>query len=337
MIRRRGYLFADPTICAVEEIPMRVQILISPLTKAAWFDASLEVAQAELAVHGHDAAKTVKVGGFEFLEVDAEEQELNSLARLSFVQGLFAVQGDALVPLDIEPGFEYPDGLVYGQKYQGKTNELVTQLALNVGLRSLSSQVSSGAKRLSLLDPMAGRGTSLMWALRYGFDARGVEIDEKATELFYAHVKKQCKLARLKHRTESGRIGKVRKQGKFVRFTFGDQKVTMMNGDSRLDSWTENKRFDLIVTDLPYGIQHKGDEKRNPLSVVEDCAPHWATSLKVGGVMVLVFNAYQTRRADLVEMFAGQGLEVQAFTAPHRMSESIIRDLIVFRHSSSVD
>lgn len=306
---------------------MRVRILISPLAKAAYFDAVLDVARAELAACGFEAGEVVSAGGMEFLEVEVDEGALAGLSRFSFVQGLFAEDGEALLPLDQAADFKFPEAMVYGQKYQGKTNELVTQLAINIGLANMSTT----SKQVTLLDPMAGRGTTLMWALRYGFDARGVEIDDKSTEMFHAHIKKQSKLARLKHRTESGRLGKVKKQGKFERFTFDGQKLTMVNGDSRLDDWTENRRFDLIVTDLPYGIQHKGDEKRSPLSVVEDCAPHWAVSLKEGGAMVLIFNEYQTKRRALVSMFEAEGLEVQDFTAPHRMSESIIRDLIVFR------
>lgn len=306
---------------------MRIKILVSPLAKAAYFDAWREVAEAELAVGGVETFEPGTIGDMDFFEVDAAEDDLKSLARSSFAQGLFRVEGEALVALETSTDFSWPEAMVYGQKYQGKTNELVTRLAINVGLANMSTT----SKQVTLLDPMAGRGTTLMWALRFGFDARGVEIDDKSTEMFHAHIKKQSKLARLKHRTESGRIGQVKKQGKFERFTFGDQKITMVGGDSRLPDWTENRRFDLIVTDLPYGIQHKGDEKRSPLSVVEDCAPHWAASLKEGGAMVLIFNTYQTRRTALAAAFETEGLEVQDFTAPHRMSEAIIRDLIVFR------
>lgn len=306
---------------------MRTKILVSPLAKAAYFDAWREVAEVELAVCGVETSELSTIGDMDFFEVDVAEDDLKSLARSSFAQGLFRVEGEGLVPLEASADFAWPEALVYGQKYQGKTNELVTRLAINVGLKHM---VPDG-KRVTLLDPMAGRGTTLMWALRYGFDARGVEIDDKSTELFHAHIKKQSKLARLKHRTESGRIGQVRKQGKFERFTFDGQKITMVSGDSRLPDWTENRHFNLIVADLPYGIQHKGDEKRNPLSMVEECAPHWAKSLKKGGAMVLIFNTYQTKRAALATMFEAEGLGVQDFAAPHRMSESIIRDLIVFR------
>ena len=217
---------------------MRVSVLISPLAKAAYFDAVLEVARAELVACGFEAAEVVSTGGMEFLQVEADEDALAQLSRLSFVQGFFAVDGEAFLPLDQTADFKFPEALVYGQKYQGKTNELVTRLAINVGLANMST----ASNRVTPLDPMAGRGTTLMWALRYGFDARGIEIDDKSTEMFHAHIKKQSKLARLKHRTESGRIGKIKKQGKFERFTFEDQKLTMVNGDSRLDDWTENRR-----------------------------------------------------------------------------------------------
>jgi hypothetical protein len=46
--------------------------------------------------------------------------------------------------------------------------------------------------------------------------------------------------------------------------------------------------------------------------------------------MVLVFNSLQPKRAELCSLFVEQGLVLQDFSAPHRMSESILRDLLVF-------
>jgi hypothetical protein len=310
---------------------MQVRALISPLTKAAYFDAYLDVAVAEFEACGFEVNAKSQLGEFDFFDVDASEDDLRKLTRLSVVQGLFSFEGEAMLPLNVGPEFSYPEALVYGQKYQGKTNELVTQLAINVGLQALPTQT----RKLSLLDPMAGRGTTLLWALRYGLDARGIEIDKKAAELFYAHVKKQCKLERVKHSGQRGRIGKQKKQGDFSRFKFGEQSLIVINADSRQPEWCEGKRFDLVVTDLPYGIQHTGDMRRSSMSVVEECVPGWCQSLKSGGAMVIVFNDYQTKRSQLSALFQAHGLEVQGFAAPHRMSEAIVRDLIVFKNAAS--
>lgn len=138
----------------------------------------------------------------------------------------------------------------------------------------------------------------------------------------------------MKHKGQRGRIGKQKKQGDFSRFDFGDETMTMINGDSRQPEWREGKRFDLIVTDLPYGVQHTGDERRSPMSVVEECASGWAEGLKPGGAMVIVFNNYQTKRSELTDLFQAHGLEVQGFAAPHRMSEAIIRDIIAFKQAA---
>ena len=93
---------------------MQIRILVSPLAKAAYFDAWAEVAQAELAACGIDASQVSVAGGMDFLEVDASEGELKSLARMSFAQGLFRVEGEGLVPLETSADFSWPEALVYG-------------------------------------------------------------------------------------------------------------------------------------------------------------------------------------------------------------------------------
>ena len=104
-------------------------------------------------------------------------------------------------------------------------------------------------------------------------------------------------------------------------------------GDSRdAPELLSGKRYAMLVTDLPYGIEHTGPGgKRNPLDVVRACAPGWAASLRPGGSAVLVFNRLQPRREALAAVFEGVGLEVLPFAAPHRMSESIERDFLVAR------
>ena len=89
---------------------------------------------------------------------------------------------------------------------------------------------------------------------------------------------------------------------------------------------------EINVTDLPYGVQHFTTEKtRNPLEVIRACAPGWVECLRPGGVMVLAFNHYQPKRPQLQRVFEEQGLEAQPFSAPHRMSEAILRDVLVMQ------
>ena len=306
---------------------MKYSLLLSPLARTAYFADWQKIARAELAACGFEIGSVREVGTFCLVDLEADESDLQRLSRLSAVQGVFSRDGESLLPLDVSPGFSLPDNLVFGQKYQGKTNELVTQLAINVGLANLQTSTRPPV----LLDPMAGRGTTLLWALRYGMNARGIEVERKNLDLFQAHVKKQCKLHRISHNGDKGRIGKSKAGGSFQRFEFEGRRVQLVHGDSAELLWQEGQKFDLVVSDLPYGIQHVARDTRNPFSIVEDCAPAWVAGMRMGAVMVLIFNEYQTHKADLAALFEEQKLEALAFAAPHRMSESIVRDILVLR------
>ncbi len=318
---------------------MNLKLLVSPLAKGAYFADYLEVARAEIRAHYPETdVRAEKIGALDFLGVELDAEVLEQLARLSFVQGIFEVSGGGLVALDRAPGFAMPEALVYGAKYRGKTNEIVTQLAVNVGLAFAET---GAVKTLRLLDPMAGRGTTLFWALRYGMDASGIELDAAALDGLQQHVKKQTKLCRIKHEQSHGYVGKRnrRELGRFIEFRFGERTLRLTAGDSRdVAGLAQHKTFHLLVADLPYGVQHvSSGGTRNPLQTVSECAPAWADCLRPGGVMVLVFNSYQPKRSELVRLFADRGLDPQDFSAPHRMSESILRDLVVFKKPRTQD
>lgn len=312
---------------------MKLKLLVSPLTKGAFFAQHLEVAQAELQAHVGECRVEVDVrGSLEFLTVELPAAALPLLARLSFVQGIFEdTGGEGLRPLDQRAEFVLPEELVWGAKYAGKTNEVVTQLAINLALQRCEPR---GARSLRLLDPMAGRGTTLLWAARYGLCALGIERDRRALDDLQRHVKKQTKLHRIKHQQSHGFVGRANRQdsGRFLQYVLGGATLKLIVGDSRdAVDLLQRERFDLIVADLPYGVQHVGPRgTRNPMEEISACAPGWAASLRGGGAMVLIFNAKQPKRAELVLPFAAAGLVEQSFSARHRMSESIVRDLVVF-------
>ncbi|MDN3648094.1 hypothetical protein QWZ13_04145 [Reinekea marina] len=311
---------------------IRYALLINPQAQGAYFKDTLSVAQAEFqAVIGDEAIEHKPVGPFHFFHANLSEVQLKQAIRLSFVQGVFQVEADQLIPLDCEADFQLHDDFVFGSKYRGKTNEHLTQLLLNVGLANLPTQ----NQPINILDPMCGRGTTLLWALRYGLNAKGIEQDVKAVDDIKQSLKKWTKLHRQKHKILEGFIGKANKKGlgKFLEFSTNDQKMRIINGDSR-DAATliKSEKFDLIISDLPYGVQHfTTDKTRNPLAVIDECIPGWKKALKKNGAIVLAFNSYIPKRAELIECFENHGFKAQAFTAPHRMSESIVRDILVLK------
>ena len=94
-------------------------------------------------------------------------------------------------------------------------------------------------------------------------------------------------------------------------------------------------RFDVIVCDIPYGIQFFGKgNQRNPLQLIKECVPNWIDRLYLGGIIVIVFNSFQPKRKDLIDVFEKLDLEYIDFHVPHRMSESIKRDIVVFKKTT---
>ncbi len=54
--------------------------------------------------------------------------------------------------------------------------------------------------RPTVLDPLAGRGTTLSWALTLGYDAVGVEVERREVEAYAAFLTTWLRRKRLKHR-----------------------------------------------------------------------------------------------------------------------------------------
>jgi hypothetical protein len=312
---------------------MKMKLLITPLSQGAYFEDYLDVAVQEFLAHFPDSrVELSQVGDLNFMEISMDEPHIHRLSRLSFVQGVFNAEAPTgLIPLSPDPGFILPSALVYGWKYPGKTNERVTQLAINLALR----YCDTGRPAATLLDPMAGKGTTLLAGLRYGLNCTGVEQDFSALSALSGHLKKQTHLHRLKHSLSRGTIGQKSKgnTGKFISCTLADHTLKLVCGDTRESHpLLGGQRFDVIVSDLPYGIQFRGNARRTPLDTIRDSAAGWVRSLQKGGAMVLIFNTYQPSRKSLVDLFESLDCRIPNFTAPHRMSESIVRDLLVIQH-----
>jgi hypothetical protein len=318
-------------------------LLISPRAKSAYFNDYIEVAKAELAwLLPNQEVEYKKVAEMDFLLLAVSEDVLPALARLSCVYGIFEQVGEKgeeqLLPLAIETHFDLNEDFIFGAKFKGKTNETLTQMLINVGLASIEYDDISKVK---LLDPMCGRATTLLWAMRYGISGKGIEQDSKALVDIEQNVKKWCKIHRQKHQFKNGFVGGASakksksKQGKdkFIDFTANDATMRIITGDSiETASILKSDKFDLIISDIPYGIQHfTTDKTRNPLAVIQECAQGWSDVLKKNGVMVLSFNSFIPKRDDLIAAFTEHNLEVLEFSAPHRMSESIVRDVVVLR------
>ena len=309
---------------------MSLLLLISPLCKGAYFADVLKISQIELStLYPNIVCEYLELGTLAFWKVELPQDQIPNLLRLSFVQGIFEFKEGLLLPLDVKVPFELPEELVWGAKYRGKTHELVTQLALNIGLHYCEHPSPK------ILDPMAGRGTAVLWAARYGLCATGIEIDHGHLEGFYKHCKTQTKFQRIKHKMSTGFLGKKNRTGlgEFCNIQWGSATSKLIIGDSaNMDPTFFNEKFHLLVTDLPYGIQfHGSDSRRNPIDLIAQNLKTWPKYLHRNGIGVLIFNSLQPKRAELEAIIQDQGLELINFAIAHRMSESILRDIVVFR------
>ncbi len=304
----------------------RFALLISPRANAAFFTETLKVAQAELEGLPDTAFMGVRTfGEMVFLEAEAEREQ--SLLRLSCAQGLFWIDGDTFSPVDAKAGFDLHPDFVWGEKYRGKTNETLTQLLINLCLQKIPD-----CDNLRLLDPMCGRGTSLWWAARYGMDAVGIEQDPSVLNEARRGLKKWTKLHRQKHKLSDGWIQKANKrnEGKYLQFDTQVSSRIVIGDTRRAHDLTLRKPFDLMVTDVPYGVQHMGEASlRSPLGTLRDAAPSWRQCLVSGGMLAISFNANIPKREALIEAFSG--FEVVHTDVSHRMSESILRDVLLLR------
>lgn len=265
--------------------------------------------------------------------------------RASTDEGPRNLSDHLLRPVALPRPFTLDDDLVTIPKYQGKTNEQFTQLLVGVTLAAVTRE-PTGPRQV--LDPLAGRGTTLSTALLLGHDAYGVEGDAKAFEQMASFYKTYLRRKRLKHTAD---VRPVRRDGKAVGKRF-DAEVTTDDGKRTLSAFTGDtrdsaalfgkKKFDAVVADAPYGVAHgsttdvrgvAGKRDRSPAGLLKEAIPVWAGQLMHGGALGLSWNTFGLSREDLAALLTKNGLAVQEGGAwerfAHRVDSSIKRDLIV--------
>src|SRR4051794_19148021 len=95
--------------------------------------------------------------------------------------------------------------------------------------------------------------------------------------------------------------------------------------------------FDLLVADLPYGVQHGSRDvdklARDPAGLLERALPAWTSVLAPGAAVGLAWNTRVLPRRDLAGIMGSAGLSVldgPPFDSfEHRVDRSIQRDVIV--------
>ncbi|HEV7887259.1 MAG TPA: hypothetical protein VGO92_06840 [Acidimicrobiales bacterium] len=310
-------------------------VLVQPSANRVYGQAAPRLACAELRVLLGVEGEVVELGGVPYIGFSADDGvDLGPVSALSSLYALFEVADGLLRPVPVDRGERFDDDLITIQRYTGKTNEQFTKLLLNLAVASATG--SGGVRRV--LDPLAGRGTTLNHALLAGLDAAGVEADGRAVDAYEAFLSQWLKDKRVKHKVARAR---VRREGKVVGRRFdvvvdGSLSVTMIHDDTRFVREHFGKgSFDAVVADLPYGVQHGGRAEdgrraRSPLALVESSVEGWAAVLRAGGAMALACNVRTLPRADVADVLAGAGLSVCPYEGfEHRVDHAIQRDVVV--------
>ena len=299
---------------------------------------------------GHEAEVTAdERGGAAFLSFSAEgltERDLAMLSQLACVYVMFEQDGGRLIPMESRHPDYIGEDLPALLKYKGKTNEMFTDTMLTMALAA-SGFMSAHDTPLTVCDPMAGRGTTLMLALRRGYNAVGVEISRGDVKEACDYLTRYLEYHRIKHRkteaalTVGGRLG-----GRETRFALSDtaehfkagdtRTLRMIQGDTRdCLALLREKSVHLMVTDIPYGVQKGTAGKQDSIGgTLEAALPGWREVLMPGGVLAMSFNTLVTRRAVLERACERTGLEiVQTADLSHWVEQAITRDVILARRA----
>lgn len=346
-------------------------LMIYPAANRVYAGASVRLLAGELrvfdrAVLGGRVADVVEttIGGVPYVTFSAPElsaRDVELLSNLSALYALFRVEGELLRPVELRRLDAFDSDLLTIQKYSGKTNELFTKLVLNVTALATARPADLVERRLRVLDPMCGRGTTLNQAMMYGYDAAGLDVDGKDFDEYTRFIKTWLKNKRIKHRAtvtpirrDKATLGRRLDVSLGVtaeRYRDGDAlALSFVNADTvRSTEFFRPGTFDVVVTDAPYGVQHgsrreggqSGQLSRTPALLLAEAVPGWARLLRPGGALGISWNTNVASRADLAAILAGAGLEVldddvdRGFA--HRVDQAIVRDVIVGRLPLAAD
>ena len=341
---------------------MTYGILCNPGHNRVYFEASLKLSISEFCIVSRKLSvecenpQHEEICGVDYLTFQTKGElsvgDKRIISVLSFTYALFEIENIAgqvyLKPMD-KNSMDFVDGGISSiLKYTGKTNEIFTRMMINIAFYSQNK--TDGIK---LLDPLAGKGTTLYEGLVKGFDVFGIEIGESIINESYHFVKRFLEMARYKFEQSTMKISGPDKSFSALRHTFKTAKTKedFKNKDTKTiefiagnsiyaSAYFKKNYFDIIVADLPYGVQHGNVTKekqssltRNPAELLKACLPAWTEVLRPGGIITLAWNSNVLAREKMEQLLEAQGLNVKKEEAylslEHRVDQSILRDVVV--------
>ena len=331
---------------------MTYAFLLYPHANVRYRQSLLQLAAQELAMTltalGREAEVTPKeMGGATFLTFEAAkltERDMRMLSQLASVYMLFSMEDGRLTPIArTHPNYVGED-LPALLKYKGKTNEMFTDTMLTMALAA-SAFMPVHDSQLVVCDPMAGRGTTLMLALRRGYHGVGIEIGKADVKEAADYMTRYLEFHRIKYkRTDSALTVRGQVGGRENKFVFSDSAEHFKDGDTRTlrlicgdtreaEALLKPNSVHLMVTDAPYGVQKGTAGRQDSIGgTIAAALPGWLDVLKSGGVLAMSFNTHVTRREGLVRLFEKAGFEiVQTANLEHWVEQAISRDVILAR------
>lgn len=338
-------------------IMVKYAILLNPGHNRVYYKETQKLSVSELSVASQFLAGSISDIKIESIadntyctfESDAnlDYNDLSVLSGLSFTFALFEVYEDGsrlcLIPVKLPKNHFIEDDITTILKYKGKTNELFTKMMVNIA--ALCCGAKEGAK---LLDPMAGKGTTLFEGMTRGFNVCGIEQAKASAHDGSVFVKKYLEQKRIKHTSKSRTINNKAKKsiGRATSFEYAMSKedfkadklkqVELVHGDSTLaDKYYKQKYFDMVVCDLPYGVQHFGKSgqstARNPEQLLKQSLFSWKRVLKSSGAVVLAFNTNVLKKQRVAELLKAAELTtvLDDIRFEHFVDTSILRDIII--------
>jgi tRNA G10 N-methylase Trm11 len=227
--------------------------------------------------------------------------------------------------------------MMMARRYRGKTNELFTHYLCNLA-RYSSDLAHRPWETLRLFDPLAGGGTTLFAALMLGASVAGIEQRQKDVQTTTAFIRQFTRQQGISCQEAKANLRGV---GRRWTFTLGEEQQTCLvaHGDTaNAPELISGFRPHLIVGDLPYGIQHKGQL----VDLLENALPIWEILLPPGGALVLAWESRRLPRPEMIELIEASGTLVVLDDPPynrmaHRVDRVIKRrDVIVARPSAGL-
>lgn len=336
----------------------RYAILANPGHNRIYFEAAFKIAALEIqALAGaYDMQlceiETGNIGLPASISFNTQRElgneEFKAIGFSSIYYALFEIMEGGLLKPVIVPDFHtFPESMVQILKYTGKTNEQFTRLMVNLAL----SACNTGSDKITLLDPMCGKGTTLYEGFIRGFDVKGIEINKQWVQEIETYVIRFLKEGKFKHKAQKSKQSdsKGRKLADEFNLTAAAEKADfnagkiqsfqLYNSDTRnAGLLIKKKSCDILICDLPYGVQHgsKNDKdskmSRSPLGLLTEAIPAWHPVLKTGGSIVLSFNEFTLKYENIAAVLRENGFQV--LDKPpynnylHRVDQSINRNLI---------